>query len=144
VIKTVNIGLEISVLVILIGLLIMISAVPLPGVNNKDNITINNTQVKVELYDNSTINNNAVGLYETWNLLGVEVNKINLATKNRGLYHFMSVCSHEVIHAKLDIIDSRDLEQHHEKIKDEEFIGSIAPWNWEKECFTLLPSRAGF
>lgn len=115
--------------------------IPLPGTNSTQIIEIQEKNYTFELVDQNsleTVYDSDVGAIGEFDLLE---DKVTLATGKRNLFGFMSVCSHEIKHIKLNGEGLTEKEEH-DRIS--EVGGWIMPWNWEKQCVQLLDNRLSF
>lgn len=126
----------------IIGSLLFVTIFPFYGVNAVASVTIDGNSYEVELQDGNTL--------ESGNYIGgqnILTNEIKIATGRRGLLSFMNTCSHELRHLKYDLKDQNredplTTEEEHELMNG---LGSNwFPWNWQKQCLSLVPERTGF
>lgn len=121
--------------------LLALFVVPLPGVQKETSIQVGDEDIEFELHENHTIYDGAIG--RTYYLDGGSPRfaKIHVATDWRPLWDYLSTCSHEVKHVKLE----RSGKEEHEIIHNQEVLGVLGgvlpPWAWERQCFNVLDDR---
>ena len=126
---------------VFVVVLVSVFFLPYYGVDKDTSMTINGSSYQVELQDGATL--------ESGDYLGshdILSNEIKIATGQQGFLSFMNTCSHEVRHLKFDLEDvnredPRTSQEEHELMNG--WGSNYLPWNWQIQCFYLLPDRVG-
>jgi hypothetical protein len=138
----VNLGLDTSILMIIIGTFVLIGLTPLGGIDKETSISYEGESYKVSFVDSQSLSSSGYqgGGYDP------VTNDIRIATGgfNGGFLPFMTNCNHEVRHLKFTVgnIDRQDKISYEEQHERMEGLGhSMWPWNWQKQCVNLLDDR---
>jgi len=128
-----------AILRIGIGLwvLALFSIAPLPGVKSTDTLSFEDGDYTFNLVKENSLDVEYADFRSIATLSLLE-DEVTIATGSRGLFDFMSTCSHEVKHIEF-IGDDLTEEEEHDRMS--QIGGWIMPWDWESECVYLLDDR---